>query len=397
LRFIPPLNGSPDYRFMPPVLADLQADPDAYAEAGRTAPVRDLDAMGAAADFAGLTRRAIGAFGAFSKDRPDLVDQIGVGSDQLSPFAEQRTAPAQLTAEQANEKYGIDGRLSFSGPVGEGEAAFKHNETQRRTWREDILGRSDLSPLQSIGAGLSGALIDPLGLPLMYAPEVLGLRLSVEGALAGRAAVEAGEAVVRAGRLGNISRGAIAGAVEGGVGGAIYEAPNYGLRRYAGEDDYSLGDSLANIALGALFGGGFGAFGGAMHGRVPKGIAELGEDARLGALATALDDLIEDRPVSVGGAIEAELARAKPSRAALGALDEGVDGPRIAGRDLDEAVAVTTRGTEIPVRYRIVELGDLVTSHTDDLETQCRLSGRAAARSRERAGAQARNYQLEPS
>jgi hypothetical protein len=105
----------------------------------------------------------------------------------------------------------------------------------------------------------------------------------------------------------------------------------------------------------------------AARARAPPG-AGLGEDARLGAMVTALDDLIEDRPVSVGGAIEAELARSRPTPAA-GALDEGADGEAAPRRPRPgRRVAVTTRGTEIPVRYAIVELGDLVTSHTDDLE-----------------------------
>lgn len=385
---------------MPSPLAEAEVDDESYADAFGAGSLSDGLATGVLFKDAQLTGRAVGAFRAVRRDNPEMfvsaeASEYAALSGRPLPVPE---APPPLSADEANRRYGIDGVLAFKGPVGEGEAAFKSAQARDRLFRDEVLSRGDINPLQALGASLGGGLFDPVGLPLLFAPEAFGVRAGVEGVIAAR-----GVGVLsKSGRLANAARGAIAAGVEGVAGAAIYEVPNYGLRRYAGEDDYTLGDSLNNLLLGGLFGAGLGGLFGSLRApeaprprAAPHLVDAAPEESRLAGGLLSLDALTADEPVRVGSILDAEAARAAPTPAALRALDEVAGGLDLPGRYLDTALAVTTRGEEIPVRYAIVELGDLVTSHTDDLERNPAFPPELQPRARERAGAIARNFALE--
>jgi hypothetical protein len=298
-----------------------------------------------------------------------------------------------LDPETANRDYGVEGQLTFERPTYENDAARKQHSAQRRAFRDDVMSRSELGPLGKMGAALTGALFDPVGLPLMFAPELLGLR----GTLETGAVFRAGSVLGKAGRVANVGRGAVIGGIEGAAGGVVYEAGAFALSN-ADDPDYTAGDALNNVLLGTVLGGGIGGvLGGVFGGRgQPAALARLDEDARLGAVMSALDDVSADRPVNVAAIIEKEAPpRAAPTPERLAALDEGGGGPRITARELEADVAVTSRGREIPVKYALVELDDLVTSHTDDLERNAAFPEALQPRDRTRAGSQAGNFRLE--
>ena len=128
----------------------------------------------------------------------------------------------------------------------------------------------------------------------------------------------------------------------------------------------------------------------------PPAVDLMTPQQRLGALSHALEDMAADRQVSVGPLIETELAsggRARP------ALDETPDAAvEIKARPLDgvgDDVAVTVRGTEVPVRYAIVEARDMITSHDDDLIRNPAFPEDLQPRDRGRAGSQARLLRME--
>ncbi len=296
-----------------------------------------------------------------------------------------------LTPQQATEEFGIDGHLAFDKPIADTEAAFRQQQAQARIFREDVMSRA--SPLTRLGAGLGGGLADPAGWPLMFAPELMGVRAGLEAGLAARAA-QAGSVAAKIGRMSNGGRGALIGGIEGIAGGVVYEAGAQGLRRYAGDDEYSMGDSLTNVLLGGVLGAGIGGLAGAIshgpHG-IPPAVRDLSEEARLGAHSLALEQMIADQPVRVTDAMALE--RRAPE--GLSALDEVSAVPSLQGRMLDESVAVTTRGTEIPVRYALVEMGDLITSHDNDLMPNPGFPAALQPRDRTRAGSQAGNLRLE--
>jgi len=128
----------------------------------------------------------------------------------------------------------------------------------------------------------------------------------------------------------------------------------------------------------------------------PPAVALLDDNARMGALAHAIDDMSADRAVSVGPLIDMQLSAPGKPRPAL---DESPDAPvTVTARMLDdvgEDVAVTVRGTEVPVRYALVEAEDLITSHDDDLIRNPRFPDELQPRDRGRAGSQARLLRME--
>lgn len=319
----------------------------------------------------------------------------------------------RIDPQEANERFGIEGSLKFDKPVLEVEAAWQQRRAQERDFKDYVLANSDIGPLSAMGAAIAGTMLDPISWPLMFAPELLGLAKIGQAAVG----VRGGMAALKAGRLANAGRFAVEGALEGAVGGLLYEgALNYPLRQAEGED-YRWQDASRNIVLGAVFGAGAKGLLGAMlppagrvgeavdpeaagladdienltETRLPDAVERLPEDQRGAAATLAIDRMSDDAPVDMGPVFEAQ------ARATLGALDEVPGQPgSLAARYLGEDVAVSTRGTEIPVRYALVELGDLITSHDDDLVRNADYPGALQPRDRgERAGSIAANRGLQ--
>ena len=120
--------------------------------------------------------------------------------------------------------------------------------------------------------------------------------------------------------------------------------------------------------------------------RPPRALAGLTENERVGAFAEAIEALADDAPVSLGALV---------ARDGLSLLDEASAVPSINGRWLEADTAVTRRGAEVPVRFAVVELRDLKTSHDDDLFPVADYPGQLQPRDRTRAGSQAANFELE--
>lgn len=301
-----------------------------------------------------------------------------------------------LSAEEATERFGVAGRLQFDAPIDESWAAWRQSLAQRRAFREEVYANADVPLWQLMGANMIGSLLDPAGIPLWLAPELAAGRW-----------LEGGVAASRLSRLGPIGRGAVRGAVEGVAGGVLYEGANLWLHHQAA-DDYDFGQASANVIFGGLLGGVIGAGGGWWESRgqaprAPRAVADLDETSRLGAFAEAMDAVIEDRPVDLGPSLAREAEARAQGRVlpeALRGLDEnrgGIGGADfgLAGARFDEAVAVTPRGEEVPVRFAVVEADDLITSHDDDLYRNPDYPAALQPRQRDRAGAIARNRALE--
>ena len=450
----------------------------------------------------------------------------------------------ELSADEANARYGVDGFLKFDGPVNGHRAAEMNRQATERRFRQDLAARADLSGAETLGASLAGAATDPVMLPTWF----------IGG---GGAALRAMRVAPAATRAGAAARGAAVGFIDGVAGGVAAEAINAGARISTGED-YRFDDGLRNVlfggALGATVGGGVGAVthrarprgaipdliaqraelggvnpdhmiriaelesslnpgarnprssagglfqfidstarrmglanrmdpaaatdaavrlarentavlrpvlgrdpdgaelylahqqgaGGArellrdpsrsavdalraagvknpgkaitLNGgrldmtagefaglwrrkfgsgasmadltppRPPRALERLTETERMGAFADAIEAVAEDAPADLGALL---------ARNGLDALDEVSAVPAIHGRWLEADTAVTRRGGEVPVRFAVVELRDLKTSHTDDLTADAAYPAALQPRDRSRAGSQAANYELE--
>lgn len=377
-----PIEGGPLPPAAPAPLLVPDADPGRVdSESPHYAASQGL-ALREVFEDAQLTDRLLGFIGADQDRRFDAHRRAVFGEE----------APALLSPEEANERYGVPGRLTFDAPVDRNIAAWRQSQAQRSAYRDEVVANADLEWWQTLGTGFAGAVLDPLGLPLWLAPELKAGQLAT--------ALTRTAPVLRS--AGPIGRGAFRGAFEGAAGGVAYEGVNLWLHHEA-RDDYDFGQASFNVLTGTLLGGAFGTAGGwwesrGARPRPPAAVEALDDDARLAGFVEAFDALIDDRPVDVGPVLrQAEVARTSgrvdPER--LATLNETGEAAAIAGRRLDEAVAVTPRGDELPVRYVLVEAEDLVTSHDDDLYPNDLYPRELQPRRRDRAGAQARNRQLE--
>ncbi len=396
--YTPALTSEPiDGRPLPPAQAAPASSGQMYAPEGNTALV-DREA-GYYQASRGLALREL-------FEDAQITDRLGswMEADRAQAFERQRnrvfgpTVDAPLSAEEANQRFGVAGRLSFDKPVSESMAGWRQSLAQREAFRDAVVSNADVGPLEALGASLAGSILDPAGIPLWLVPE-----------LATGRALRAGAMATRLGRLPSIARGVVTGAAEGVAGGLAYESVNLWLHHEA-SDDYDFGDASANVifggVLGAVAGGAGGWWEGRTRSRAPAVVEQLSDDGRLGAFSEALEAVIEDRPVDLGPMLarQAEVADLAPvrreSRAVLderGAGDLSSEG--VGFRPVSDAsfgdVAVTPRGIEVPVRYALVEADDLVTSHDDDLFRNPEYPSELQPRQRDRAGAQARNRGLE--
>ena len=124
---------------------------------------------------------------------------------------------------------------------------------------------------------------------------------------------------------------------------------------------------------------------------VPPEVDALPGQSRLGGFGKTIDDFAGDRTVTTG---EHVVREANPP--GLPYLDEasGVSAvPSFRPREAD--TAVTALGTEFPVTYGLVELGDLTTSHHDDLTTNAAYPPELQNRGHERPNALAESFHAE--
>ena len=241
---------------------------DDLAEALKTAPVGRSLAFDAAADlnrFTGSIFSFLQADGraAFQKQRERVFGQ-GFGDT--------------LTAEEANRDYGIEGRLSFKGPISRNMAAWKQQEHQREAFNEEMVARGGLSLGDNLGAAVWGSLTDPVQIPFLF--------------MGGEGALLKGLGVKAAGRAGAALRGAAVGSLDGVVPSIAIEAMDQGVKR-AADRDAPLLESAGNVVLGGALGGIIGGVVGAVAGPAARGAARsrpagrrVAVDARIEAEAT---------------------------------------------------------------------------------------------------------------
>ena len=128
----------------------------------------------------------------------------------------------------------------------------------------------------------------------------------------------------------------------------------------------------------------------------PAEVDMLNPDEQRGAHVLAVSRAASDEPVDVARLVNQALDKPDLERLDEKAAQTDVE----SWRPIPEEArlgdrAITTRGREVPIKYGLIEMNDLVTSHGDDLERNGAYPAELQPRERERAGAHARNLQLE--
>jgi hypothetical protein len=291
-----------------------------------------------------------GSYGPRLADWAGTNTITGLDSDPARPIFTGGTPPSPLTAEEANQRYGIPNVLNFTQPVTEAEAASLAEGKRAEQLRQSVIARRPDSLLTSGAARMAvsfavGAL-DPVNLAAAMVPVIGEARMA--GMLAG-----AGSAAGRAG-----IRAAVGGA-QGAAGQALLEPLGYGLsqREHA---DWTMGEAIRNIAFGTILGGGLHVAGGAIADRVTgkyknpitQRIEEAGPQARDAMLRGSVAAVVEGRPVDVAPILDLPSApsyRAVTPDAAAG-----------------HYAAFTQAGQRIEARPEVVSLDSLIVSNHDD-------------------------------
>jgi hypothetical protein len=201
-----------------------------------------------------------------------------------------------LTKEQANETFGIPGRLAFDGDTSIQSARDLYEHHKAQAARDDVLRRNETTGgFTRFAAGLAGSVIDPIGVAATFVPFLGEARIA--GMLGEAAAGFGGRLAVRAAE----------GAGAGALGTAILEPAQYFLSQ-RDHDDYTMGDALFNIAVGTGLGSVLHGVLGAVRDRggLPDWSPEVqaikaNHDAAVQQTTAAL---VEGRPVQAADAIE---------------------------------------------------------------------------------------------
>jgi len=188
----------------------------------------------------------------------DMLEQMFDNSISSAEFGMKYAgkAPRQVTmipAEDARKKIseaGVKLTVPDSGISAEALDILITNQ-QDRTARNSIIERSPtgLRSVAGFGAAFAGSLLDPLNIatglvPIVGEARYTALLAQSAGSFAGRTAIRAG-----------------VGFTEGVVGAAAIEPMMINFNRQL-QNDYTMTDSLLNVAFGGVFGGGLHTLGG---------------------------------------------------------------------------------------------------------------------------------------
>ena len=253
-----------------------------------------------------------------------------------------------LTAQGANQLYGIPGRLQWQQPVAEDLARDLYEAKRRELLRADVLARGPGGVLAAVmrgGLSVATGLLDPLNVAAGFVPVIGPARYAAMLANAGGIAARTG---IRA----------AVGAAEGAVGMGLL-TPVEALRAHYHQDDYGMADAISDIAFGTAFGGGLhvlgGVLGDALHSANPitRQIEAAGPEARQALLSAGVAQLADDTPVNVAPLLD--LAGMQSGFAAR----QAARGETSAGN----YAVYTPSGLRIEARPEVVELADLIASH----------------------------------
>lgn len=226
----------------------------------------------------------------------------------VDEFGNEVTVPAGIPSavlqpDEANLRYGIKGKLSFTVPTPEPVAEELRRLKVQEIERQDTMRRAGSGIGTALSAGLVGSLLDPLNVGLAFVPVVGEARFAALAA-----------------RLGTTGARLTTGAVEGAVGAALLEPIVYGVAQQE-QADYTAVDSLMNIVLGTAIGGGLhlgaGFIGDRIRGRaeaspIARTIDNLPVQDQAAILRTAVAQAVDGRPVNVVPVVDAATSASRP-------------------------------------------------------------------------------------
>jgi hypothetical protein len=193
----------------------------------------------------------------------------------------------EITAEDAQAKYGLNGALKFDTPVSDTYARGMMETKIKEMRNQQILEKGKkgfVAETAKFGAGLGASVVDPINIASAFIPT--GRILSAVGMAKLGASKTLGATVSK-------------GAISGSVGAAVIEPlPLYSAKQY--QLDYDMTDSLMNIVFGGVIGGGAHGVGHFFSGRaearaVEQSLKDMTFDRQSEVFTKNLDAFFDDK------------------------------------------------------------------------------------------------------
>jgi len=227
----------------------------------------------------------------------EAIDIRGESSyyNPLTGENEPRTGD-MITAQDANDKYGLDGRLNFDRDLTIAEAQILHARKIKEMQFQQIMGmQSGLwQKTKGIGwMGLSAIVNDPVNMGLLFVPDPTVSKVGFLG-MAAKNSI-------------NVAR-FVYGARSAAFWSAAAEVP-VALQKFNEQADYTVMDSLLNVTFGAGLGGGLHVVGG----KTADWIMGVSKQRHAMALDIAYKQVLADKDVNVDAILKAakDIARKK--------------------------------------------------------------------------------------
>ena len=172
------------------------------------------------------------------------------GTDYYNILTGQKEARTgdMLTPQEANDKYGLDGALTFDRNISVAEAQIMHERKMTEMKFQFLHNQASGFFQKARGIGSLGisAMSDPANLALLFAPEPFVSKATL---------------LARIAKHGHTMSRLISGAKSGGFYTGLAEIPVY-LQKQNEKADYEFHHALMNVALGTALGGGLHVVGG---------------------------------------------------------------------------------------------------------------------------------------
>jgi hypothetical protein len=202
-------------------------------------PASTSDVLGATAEDA-WSLNPTNVLGRAVRRGPEF-DLESVGAEfGVETMGNPRPRPT-LSKDEANEKWGIKGELSFEADTPEEIARELYELKRAELRRKNVLSRGQGGFVETAGqfaVGLGVSALDPLNIASAFIPVVAPARYAIW-----------------ASRFGTTGARALKGGVEGFTGAAAVEPIVLAGARYE-QADYDATDSMLNLAFGTVLGGG---------------------------------------------------------------------------------------------------------------------------------------------
>lgn len=190
----------------------------------------------------------------------------------------------KLTADEANDRYGLGGHLQFQDGVSNLEAFILHKRKVEEIKFNYVLQQAEGGRYAAgLGIELAAGLLDPVAFAVGgYTPPALSARL-----------------MSKLGTTSKLGQRFIKGGTEGFVGSLAVE-PLIAGAAYQEQAEYGAAQSLMNVTFGTVFGGGLHVVGG----KISDTIKNRTKERHIASIKTAINQAAEGENVEVRPIIE---------------------------------------------------------------------------------------------